>query len=71
MSIKNNFMHYMKWIRVMLPVVFEELELVCIFFLSLLLSIVKRSTLAKIWGSSSPTPPLPTSPDFYGPENKV
>ena len=57
MSVKNNFMHYMEWIRVMLPVFFEELELVCIFFLSLSLSIVKRSTLAKIWGSSSP--PLP------------
>ena len=63
MPVKNNFMHYMEWIRVMLPVFFEELELVCIFFLSLSLSIAKRSTLAKIWGSSSPTPP-PQSPRF-------
>ena len=29
MSIKTRFMHYMKWIRVMLSVVFEEFELVC------------------------------------------
>ena len=34
MSIKNSFMHYMKWIRVMLPVVFDEFEVTCIFLLS-------------------------------------
>ena len=52
MSVKISFMHYMKWIRVMLPIVFEEFKLVgtlAIFFLRLSLSIVKRSTLAKIW----------------------
>ena len=31
MSIKINFMHYMKWARVILPVVLEEFELVCNF----------------------------------------
>ena len=36
-SIKISFMHYMYWRRVMLPVVFEEFELVCISFLALLL----------------------------------
>ena len=30
MSIKISFLHYMKWTRVMLPVVFEEFEVVCI-----------------------------------------
>ena len=43
MSIKISFTRYMKWARVMLPVVFEEFELVCdsfaIFVFSLLLSI--------------------------------
>ena len=33
MSVKISFMHYMKWIRVMLPVVFEEFKLVCTFSL--------------------------------------
>ena len=31
MSIKINFMHYMKWTRVMLPVVFQEFEIIYIF----------------------------------------
>ena len=31
MLIKISFMHYMKWTSVMLPVVFEEFELVCFF----------------------------------------
>ena len=31
MSIKNSFIHYMKWTRVMLPEVFDKFELVCIF----------------------------------------
>ena len=41
----------------MLPIVFGEIELVCIFlaifffFFSLSLSIGKRPTLAKIWGN--------------------
>ena len=53
MSIKISFMHYMKWTRVMSPEFSEEFELVCIlllfFFFSLLPSISKTSTLAKIW----------------------
>ena len=28
MSMKISFMHYMKWIRVMLPVAFEEFKVV-------------------------------------------
>ena len=46
---KISFTHYMKWVRVMLPVVFEEFELVwdsfAIFVFSLLLLISKRSNL--------------------------
>ena len=30
-TIKISFVHYMKWTRVMLPVVFEEFEVVYIF----------------------------------------
>ena len=46
-------------------IVFEEFELVCIFvaIFSMSLSTDKRSTLAKIWGNSTP-PPQP--PGFYG-----
>ena len=33
MSIKISFMHYMKWTRVMLPLFFEEFEVVYIFLL--------------------------------------
>ena len=33
MSIKISFMHFMKWARLMLPVVFKEFGLVCIFLL--------------------------------------
>ena len=67
MSIKINFMHYMKWTRVMLPVVFEEFEVVhtffAAFFFSLSLSFGKRSTLVKIWeGLQSPR-----ALGFYGP----
>ena len=49
MSIKIIFKRYMKWARVMSPVVFEEFKLswdsftICVF--SLLLSISKRSNL--------------------------
>ena len=34
MSIKISFIQYMKWTRVMLPAVFEEFEIVYIFFAS-------------------------------------
>ena len=63
-------MHYMKSIRVMLPDVLEEFEVVYVFLatfcFSLSLSIGKRSTLEKIWGAA--VPPVPPSPSFYGPE---
>ena len=57
MSMKINFMHYMKWIRVMLPVIFEEFELACIFLIffsshyhfQFVKGHCKRSTYAKIW----------------------
>ena len=50
MSIKISFMHYMKWTRVMLPVVFKESEMVffATFVFSPSLPIGKRSTLAKM-----------------------
>ena len=60
MSIKISFMHFMKWARLMLPVVFKEFGLVCIFllffFYSLSLSISRRSTLAKILGGAAAPP---------------
>ena len=63
-------MHYMKSIRVMLPDVLEEFEVVYVFLatfcFSLSLSIGKRSTLEKIWGAA--VPPVPPSPSFYEPE---
>ena len=40
MSIKISFMHYMKWTRVMLPVVSEKFELVSIFLLFFLFTII-------------------------------
>ena len=68
MSIKISFLHYMRWIRVMLPDVFEEFEVVYVFLatfcFSLSLSIGKRSTLGKIRNTSPP------HPDFYGPAKK-
>ena len=65
-------MHYMKWTRVMLLVVFEEFKVVYIFFatffFSLSLSIVKG--LAKIFsknlGRLQPPPPLPARLVFTG-----
>ena len=68
MSIKITFMHYMKWVRAMLPLViltssfFVFLGFFGYFFFLLSLSIGKSSTLAKIFwgeGSSSPFPQLP------------
>ena len=59
-------MHYRKWTKVVLSVVFEEFDIVYFFstfFFSRLLSIGKSSTLAKIWGGCSPPSPL----GFYGP----
>ena len=56
-------MHYMKWTRVTLPVVFEKFEVIrCFdtFFFSLSLSIDKRSIFPKIRGRLQPAlPPAP------------
>ena len=71
-SIKISFMHYMKWIRVILPVVFEVLHFFAIFSFSLSLSTGKRSALAKIWieqgggGGGGPPPPPPAPAVFTG-----
>ena len=57
---KISFMYYMKWTRILLPVVSKEFELVfaAIFLFSLSLSITKKSILAKIWGGcGTPLPP--------------
>ena len=40
MSIKISFMHYMKWARVMLPVVFEGFKVVYIFCSFFLFTII-------------------------------
>ena len=61
-SVKISFMHYMKWRRVMFPVVFEEFRMVymfCYFFLFTVIVIVKRSTVANIWGAAASLPPNP------------
>ena len=64
MSIKVNFILYrncITWTRVKLPVVFEDFDMVYVFWLFLLsLSIGKRSiNFSKIWGGFS---------GFYAPE---
>ena len=71
-SIKISFMLQMKWTRVMSPVVFKEFGVVYIsfdtFFLSLSLSIGKRSTLARIrrrGGYCKPQPPSFYEPGLY------
>ena len=78
LSIKISFMHYMKWTRVMLPVIFDEFEVAYIYIsflllvsFSLLLSIGKTSTLVKIWGAAvqesfNLTFPFGTLPRFLG-----
>ena len=52
MLIKINGMHFIKWTRVLLPVLFEKFNAVCnfcaIFFFSLSLPTGKRLTFAKI-----------------------
>ena len=77
MSIKISFMHYMRWIRVMLPEAFKEFQVVYVFLatfcFSISLSIGKRSTLGKIWGVAAPSPPPapPLSPSgLYEPVGK-
>ena len=39
MPVKISFMHYMKWIRVVLLIVFEEFKLVCTLLLFFLVTI--------------------------------
>ena len=56
MSINISFMHYMKWTRLMLPVLFKEFELVCIFYYfcySLSVSISKRLDFSQSFGPVS------------------
>ena len=40
MLIKINFMHFIKWTRVMLPVLFEKFKAVCIFLCYFFLFII-------------------------------
>ena len=63
MWIKISFTHYVKWTRVMLPVVIEEFELVCLFvcLFSVTLSVNKMSTLPKISGEALVPPLSPVS----------
>ena len=64
---KISSMHYMEWTGAMLPAVFEELDLVCIFsvffFFSLSFSLGKGSALPKLCGGLQP----PSRPGFYRP----
>ena len=52
MSIKINFMHYMKWARVMVPVVFEKFEPVCIFLLFFLFTVSVNWQKVNFWQKS-------------------
>ena len=38
MSFKFSFIHYMKWTREMLPVVFEKFKVVCIIFATIMVN---------------------------------
>ena len=64
---KISSMHYMEWTGAMLPAVFEELDLVCIFsvffFFSLSFSLGKGSALPKLCGRLQ----SPSRPGFYRP----
>ena len=55
---KISSMHYMEWTGAILPAVFEELDLVCIFsvffLFSLSFSLGKGSALPKLCGDFSP-----------------
>ena len=63
MSIKISSMHYMKWARVMLPAVFEEFDLVCIFTLFFSFQyhsqLVKGQLYQNSGGGLAPPPPVP------------
>ena len=63
-SIKIYFMHYMSWTRVMLPVVFEEFEMVYMFYYTFfLLTIIFNWK--KVHYSKKPPLPHPVSADLY------
>ena len=65
MSIKISFMHFMKWTRVMLPVVFEEFfELVRIFYFFIFCYFFLFKNLGRGGGEGCG----PSVPGFYGSE---
>ena len=70
MSIKISFMYYVKWARLMSPVVFKEFKLVCTFLLFFSIhyhfQLVKGQLQQNSGGVAAPPPPSP--PGFYGPE---
>ena len=62
MSVKISFMHYMKWTRLMLPVVFKKFELVCIFLLFFSIHYHCRLVKGQLYqksGGEAPAPPAP------------
>ena len=70
MSIKICCTHYMKWARVMLPIVFEEFELVwifCYFFLFTIIFNWSKVNFSKNLGWEGGTA-IPPAPCFYGSE---
>ena len=69
MSITISFMHYMKWTRVMLPVVFEEFKVVYIIFCHFFLftSIVNCKRFSKLFSKNLGVLQAPSPPGFYGP----
>ena len=75
MSIKISFIHCMKGTKVMLPIVFEEFEMVYNFLLlfsfHLSLPIGKMSTLTKIWGAAALQTPGFYWPDAYRKVNSI
>ena len=70
MSIKINFMHHMKWTRVMLPVLFQKFEPVCIFlrffsFYYYCQEVNSRKNLERGAALLNPNPPGFYEPVFY------
>ena len=69
MSMKVSFVYYMKTTRVMLPVAFEEFELVytflVIFSCHYHCQLVKGQNYQKYRGATA----FPSLPGFYGPED--
>ena len=70
MSIKICCTHYIKWARVMLPIVFEDFELVwifCYFFLFTIIFNWSKVNFSKNLGWEGETA-IPSAPCFYGSE---